>query len=190
MAATIPTTEPSSLRAGDTWAWTRTLDDYPAPTWTLKYRFKNASTGFEIVATASGSDHAVSVAASTTSGYTRGDYTWVAWVESGAEKYTVDQGNAEILVDYRTATVTTGVDDRSHAKKTLDAIEAVIEGRATKDQMKYTIATSSGSRTLELTPYPDLVRLHSRYSRMVAGELAAERLRNGLSTNAFIGVRF
>jgi len=45
MAATIPSDEPARLRAGDTWKWTRTLGDYPAGTWTLKYRFKNAAGG-------------------------------------------------------------------------------------------------------------------------------------------------
>jgi hypothetical protein len=92
MAASIPTDEPSALRAGDTWKWTRTLADYPAGTWTLKYRFKNAAGGFEITAAASGTDHAVTVAAVTTAPYAAGDYQWVAWVEAGAEKFTVDQG--------------------------------------------------------------------------------------------------
>lgn len=52
MTATIPDREPAQLRCGDTWRWTRSLADYPATTWTLKYRYKTASTGFEIVATA------------------------------------------------------------------------------------------------------------------------------------------
>ena len=50
MAVDIPENEPDTLRAGDTWKWTRTLADYPASAWTLKYRFKSAAGGFELEA--------------------------------------------------------------------------------------------------------------------------------------------
>jgi hypothetical protein len=118
MAADIPTNEPAELRAGDTWAWTKTLADYPASTpWTLKYRFKNAAGGFEITATASGDGYAVSVAAATTAGYAAGAYSWMAWVEGGAsEKYTVDVGTVTINPDYRSGTATAAFDDLSHAR--------------------------------------------------------------------------
>ena len=123
MAAEIPTTEPLSVRAGDTWKWTRTLADYPASSWTLKYRFKNAAGGFEVVAVASGDDYAVSEAASTTATRTAGDYTWIAWVEAGAEKFTVDTGTIHVEPDYRSGASSVALDDRTHARKVLDAIE-------------------------------------------------------------------
>ena len=46
MAATIPTKEPLTIRAGDTIKWTKSLDDYKASEgWTLKYAFRgNAGT--------------------------------------------------------------------------------------------------------------------------------------------------
>ena len=186
MAATIPENEPLEIRAGDTWAWTRSLDDYPASTWTLKYRFKHpTATGFEITATASGTDHAVSVAAATTTGYTAGTWAWQAWVESGAEKYTVDSGSLVILADYRSGAATTTADSRTHATKVLAAIEAVIEGRASKDQEEYTI----GNRSLKRTPLADLIKFRSRYRLEAAGEAQAERLRNGLGSSGFINVR-
>lgn len=188
--ADIPTNEPFSIRAGDTWAWTRTLDDYSAATWVLKYRFKHpTATGFEIVSTASGTDHAVSVAAATTTAYTAGTWSWSAWVQdiaTGLEKYTVDAGTMEILADFRSGAATTTLDDRSHARKVLTAIEAVIEGRAAKDQEEYTIA----GRSLKRTPIPDLIKLHARYTAMVAGEDAAAKLANGLGIARTIGVRF
>jgi len=35
---TIPTNEPSTIIAGDTWQWSRRdLSDYPASSWTLEY---------------------------------------------------------------------------------------------------------------------------------------------------------
>lgn len=42
MSVTVPTTEPESVVAGDTWTWKRLLADYPAGTYTLKYRLINA----------------------------------------------------------------------------------------------------------------------------------------------------
>jgi hypothetical protein len=187
MAADIPTNEPLSLRAGDTWAWTRSLTDYPATAWTLKYRFKHpTAAGFEITATASGTDHAVSVAAAVTTSYTAGDWTWTAWVEGGtSEKYTVDTGTVTILADYRSGAASATYDGRTHARKVLAAIEAVIEGRASKDQEEYTIA----GRSLKRTPVADLIRFRTLYKAEVANEIAAERLANGIGISKTIGVR-
>lgn len=187
MAADIPTSEPSALRSGDTWKWTKSLADYPASAgWTLKYRFKNAAGGFEIVASASGDDHAVSVAAATTSGYATGSYSWMAWVEGGSsEKYTVDTGVLTVNADYRAGTnsAATPLDDRTHARIVLDAIEAVIQNRATRDQESYEIA----GRSLKRTPIADLLKLRQHYKAEVAAQDAASAL--GLGTGRRIQFR-
>ena len=139
MTAAIPTTEPTTLRVGDTWKWTRTLADYPASApWTLKYRFKSAAAGFEITASASGDDYSVTVAAATTAGYAAGAYSWMAWVEGGtAEKYTVDTGTCTLNPDYRSSTATAAFDDRTHARTVLDAIEAGDANAARKAMQKH-----------------------------------------------------
>lgn len=176
--ADIPDYEPASLRDGDTWKWTRTLPDYPAGTWTLKYRFKNATlaTGFEIVATASGTNHAVTVAAATTATYTAGDYTWVAWVEGGSsEVYTIGQGSMEVLPDYRSGTAAAALDDRTHARKMLTAIEAWLESRD-PGVAEYEIA----GRRMKYIPTAELLKLHSRYTGMVAAETNASKVAQGL----------
>ena len=186
MAADIPTIEPSSLRSGDTWTWTKTLDDYPATAWTLKYRFKSAAGGFEIVATASGSDHAATVAAATSAGYAAGSYTWVAWVEGGtAEKYTVGQGSTEILPDYRNGLATVALDDRSHAAKTLAAIEAWIEGR---DQgvAEYEIA----GRRMKFRSSAEILDQLNHWKSILAAEKRAERIAAGLGGGNKVLVRF
>lgn len=184
--ADIPTNEPSQLRAGDTWKWRReNLADYPAGTWTLRYRFKNAAGGFEVTATASGLAHAVTVPAATTGGYAAGVYSWVAWVESGAERYTVDSGEAEVLPDLRAGTAAAAQDLRTHARRVVEAIEAVLEGRATKDQEEYRI----GDRMLKRTPIADLLRLRDRYRNELAGEAAARRLVAGETPGFALQVR-
>lgn len=175
MTAPVPTTEPSELRAGVTWQWTRELPDYPASSWTLKYWFKKTgATGanFSIIATASGDTHSVTSTAATTAALTAGDYTWAALVTSGSEAHEVDHGTFKLLPRYDAAA---NLDDREHARIVLDAIEAVIEGRATKDQQEYSI----GSRMLKLTPIKDLLELRDRYRAEVFGLDSAEAAANG-----------
>jgi len=166
MAADIPTNEPTALRAGDTWKWTRSLADWPAPAWVLKYRAKNAATGFEIVASASGTDHAVTVAAATTASIAAGDYSWIAWVEGGtSEKYTVDTGTWTVQAEYRTGLATVALDDRSHARKVLDAIEGWLEGNDLT-AAEFTL----GERRIKNIPIPELIKLRQRYLQEVAVE--------------------
>lgn len=185
MTAAIPSLEPAQLRAGDTWKWNRSLADYSAPDWTLKYRFKSPTSGFEITASAAGSDFSIVVAAATTTGFAAGRYEWTAWVEQGAEKYTVGGGLLEVLPDLRAGTATTGVDTRSHARKTLDNILAVLENRATLDQMSYTIA----GRTLQRMPIGDLLKFKAHYETQVRSEEAADRIRRGLGGGGTIQFR-
>jgi hypothetical protein len=172
----IPSNEPSALRVGDTWKWTRTLADYPAGTWTLKYRFKtSAATGFEVVATSSGNNHAVTVTAATSATYAAGNYSWIAWVEGGSsEKYTIDTGNVLIAPDYRSGVATVALDDRSHPRKMLDAIEAWLESRDVA-VAEYEIA----GRRMKYIPIAELIKLRSRYQNELAAADNAEKLAKG-----------
>jgi hypothetical protein len=183
--ADIPTNEPAELRAGDTWKWTRSLADYPASAWTLKYRFKSPTAGFEITATTSGNDYAITVTAATTAGYAAGTYTWIAWVEGGtSEKYTVDTGIMAVDADYRSGTATAALDDRSHARKTLAAIESWIESR-NPGVAEYEIA----GRRMKYISTSELLKLRQSYKTEVAAEEAAEAIRNGLGTSRRIQFR-
>lgn len=173
MTARIAITEPDKVRAGDTWAWTRQdLADYPSSAWTLKYALKNASSAINITATADGSGYAVSVSMASTASHPPGKYRWVAWVESATERFDVDTGWIEVLPKYDT---TTALDDRGHARRTLEAIEAVIEGRATLDQQEYTI----GSRSLKRMLIKDLIFYRDYYRGQVFAQENAERAANG-----------
>lgn len=172
----VLTNEPAQLRAGDTWRWRREdLADYPAPTWTLKYRLKNAAGGQEITAAASGAHHEVNVAAATTANYAAGRYQWVAWVEAGAEKYTVDSGEIQVLTDLRAGGATAAQDTRTHARKVLDALESLIEGKATHDVASYSIA----GRALTKMSATELLQWRDHYRQEVRRENAAAVLRKG-----------
>lgn len=184
MAADIPANEPSTLRAGDTWKWTRSLPDWPASTWTLKYRAKNAAGGFEITAAASGDDFAVTVAAATTAAYAAGAYTWIAWVEAGAEKFTVDTGTWEVQAEYRSGLASVALDDRSHARKALDAIEGWIEGNDLS-----AAEFSLGDRRIKNIPIAELIMLRQRYLQEIAAEDARAALAKGEGVGRRIQIR-
>ncbi len=175
----IATTEPTRLRAGDTWKWSRSLADFPATSWTLKYRFKHPTApGFEVVAVASGNDHLITVSAATSTGYAPGAWTWQAWVEGGSsEKYTIGAGALTIDADYRSGVATNVLDDRSHARKTLAAIESWIESRNPGVE-SYEIA----GRQMRYVPIPELLKLRQLYKAEVDAEDAAARIAAGLAT--------
>lgn len=178
----IQTKEPASIVAGDTAKWKKSLSDYPAGTWTLHYSLINSSNKYSIVATADGTDHSVTIPAATSAGYAAGVYRVFGYVTNGTERATVYEADIEIKPDL--ATLTT-FDSRTHVKKTLDAIEAVIEKRATSDQQKYTIQ----GRSLERTPMPDLIALRDKYQALYLSEKKADDLKKGIGGKNNIYVR-
>jgi hypothetical protein len=185
MTATVPTTEPADFVAGDTLTWSRSLSDYPAGTWTLKYRLINAAGKVDITASASGTDHLVSVASATTAAYTAGVYAWLAWVEKTGERHTV--GNGTITIKPNIAALNT-LDARSNAKKILDQLMAA-----------YTTYTASnghvaeyeiGDRRMKYRSAADIIEQIDRWKAIVAAETRAERIAAGLGAGNSIKVRF
>lgn len=165
MTATTPTTEPTSIVAGDTLAWTKTIDDYSAADgWVLSYvLLASGKTPISISSTASGGDHAVSVAAATTANYASGTYHWTSMVTKAAtgERKTIASGVTEILVNPSTQTST--YDPRTHEEKCLAAIEAVLEGRMSDPIVEYQI----GNRMAKKLRHKELLELRSYYAAQV-----------------------
>jgi len=183
MAYTIPTTEPLSPRAGDTWQWTRSLSDFPAPGWVLTYHAWNSSAAITITASADGTDHSVSVPSATTGAYTAGRYEWVARVTDGASDYTIGSGIWQVL-----PAVGAAMDTRSHARKMLEALDALIEGRATDGDIDV-VRQSINDRTVE-RDMGQLLALRAKYAQMVASENQAAALARGDQSGRHVRVRF
>jgi hypothetical protein len=185
MTVSIPTTEPTALRAGDTWAWRREdLSDYPAPDWTLKYYFRNAAAKFDVTAAADGAAHAVSVAKANT-GKTVGFYDWIAVVESSTERFEIAQGVCEILPNLATDAV---YDARSFARKMLAAIEAALLGEATANQLNILEGEFAGRRLK--FDRANLTALRDKYRAEVAAEVNALRIKQGKGSRNHLMVRF
>lgn len=183
---TTPTTEPASLVAGDTILWQKSLPAYPAGVWTLKYRLINAAGKIDITATASGTDHRVSVAAATTAGWAAGVYTWQAFVEAGGERYTV--GSGQLTIKPNLAAQAGGFDARSTAKKALDDTRtALATWIASSGQItEYEIA----GRRMKYASLADIEGRIRLLEREVAREQAAEKLASGLPAGNRVLVRF
>lgn len=187
-SANYPTTEPSKLVIGDYWAWTREdlADDYAVASYSWSYSAileASPATKITINATGSGTTYTVEVASATTATYTAGVYHWTGYITrtSDSERIALDKGTFELLEN----AATSSVDPRSHVKKTLDALEAMIEGKATRDQKSYSI----GDRSLERMSPGELMMWYDKYKYFYAQELNAERIANGLSGANTIRIR-
>lgn len=163
MAPPIPTVEPTAMRAGDTLAFTISESDYPASDgWALAYTLINSAGKITFTSSASGDSHAVSVAAATTAAYTAGVYQWTARATLGAASHTIRSGQIEILPD---PAVAAAYDTRTHARRTLDALEAWIEGHDMA-VANYRI----GDRAMQYIPIGELLPLRDRYRAEVRRE--------------------
>lgn len=194
--------EPTQIMIGDTITWIRrsvqavsendngiqeTIDIKASAGWALKYVAVGKLGVISINASAdddNADDFKFSASAATTGAYTAGDYQWQLVATLTTTRYTIATGIVTVLdnIAGRSALY----DNRSHAKKVLDAIEAVIEGRASQDQMGYTIA----GRSLSRTPLQDLMRLRAMYKAEYESEVATANIEAGLSSKNKIYTRF
>jgi hypothetical protein len=180
----IPTIEPVVVTAGDTWKWKRSLADYPASGgWSLRYVLASPTQRYTFDSSADGDDHLVSRATGDTDDIVPGRYQWTAFARNGTERYQVGAGTLEVRPNVEGARPW---DARTHARKVLEAIEAVLEDRATKDQEEYTI----GDRSLKRTPIKDLMVLRDTYRLEVQREEATAAMAAGLPNPRMAGIRF
>lgn len=160
--------EPTELRAGDLWEWTRTSVDYPASAWTLTY-YLRASTHppITIVASADGDDHAVSEAATATGEHPPAVYDWIARVDDGGtEVHTIDSGRLRVLPNLADA----NVDPRTFSQKALEALEEAMLDHAGRTHGSVSIE----GRSISWQSWDDLERQHQRFKSQVAKELGID----------------
>lgn len=183
MTAAIPTTEPAVITAGDTIKWTRSLADYPADDgWALVYSFVNAAGVFSVAATASGALHLATITATASASILPGEYDWRAQASKAGEVYTVATGRCTVAPTFSAR----ALDARSQARRSLQAIEDTIEGRAGSAVAEYEIA----GRRLKNIPISDLLVLRDRLRQDVAKEDSAAAIAAGLQPRGRIQVRF
>lgn len=180
----IPTVTQKTITAGNSVAWTISLDDYPASdSWALSYILLNSTTKITISSSADGDDHAVDLAAVTTAAYTAGEYEYTAMVTDGTDRYTVETGIITIMPD---PSALSTYDGRSHAKKVLDALELLLEGKASDDAASYAIGNRSLTKMSpdELMMWRDRYRAEYRKEQMIAGNVKRKVIKARFSSVA------
>lgn len=157
----------TELIAGDSLNYLSTATGYSAADgWVLKYRLIPRTVGnsaIDITATAEGADHRVQVAAATTASWAADTYGWAAWVEMGAEKYTVQTGQLTVQPDPRTAAV--GTDTRSLARRALDDAKAALAAYS-PTKRRYRIA----DREMEFNSPGDIIKTITYWEGKVDAE--------------------
>lgn len=175
MSVTIPTTEPQQLTAGDSISWKISLADYPASQgWYLKYCLLSSNGKIDIQSAADGDDHLVIITAATSAAWVAGTYTMQRMVTNDTDRYTLDTRTVQILADLSAATGAT--DTRTQARRALDAINAVLEGRASRSDAEYEVTSGGATRKLKSLTAEQLLTLQQHYTLIVWRELNPGKL--------------
>jgi hypothetical protein len=178
MLARVDTALPPAFAAGTTVQYTRSYADYPANDgWTLTLYLAGAQI-LNKVATASGADFVITLAATDTDDLTTpGLYRWVERASKSGVVKDVASGTVEVTANLATATAGSL---QTTEEKLLAAVDAVIAGKITDDVLQYTIA----GRSLTLMSRLDLLELR----RKLQWDVARQRGKTGRTRRlAFTG---
>lgn len=171
----VPDSEPTEIRAGESWQWDRTLSEHPpSDGWTLKYALRGPTDG-DITASTSDETYEIREAPGNTD-FTPGHYRLVGYVqkESGGEvteREVIYEGTVHVLPNPITA-----VNSKTHAEKVYESITAMIEGTASKEQRRLRI----NGREIERISISELLRLRNVYADQVRMERHPGQLSPGV----------
>lgn len=172
---------PAQIVQGTTVSFIKTLRDYDPSLFILRYHLRGPAQ-LDVEATDNGDgSFLVQFVASSGDPLTPlpdGKYFYQAYaqdVSNSSDRRFVENGNVEVLVDL--ALVTTAYDGRSKAEIMVEAIDAVLQKKASTDQASYTI----GQRTLVRIPPDQLLKWRDYYQGIVNAEVMAKRISEGKS---------
>ena len=177
MSYTIPSVEPTEIMQADVVKWYADLADYRPASWTLTYAFvPDIASGTAVtIDAADNSDgrHLMTVSAVQSAALEVGRWRMVKYVtDASSNRYTL----GTYFIDVKTNPASPATDARTHVKKMLDLIRAVLEGRADSS----VLSESDDSRSLQYKDDAELIRLERHYTRLYNEELQRARLAAGL----------
>lgn len=171
------------FRAGDTFKLNFDLETYPAADdWDLTYYLKGGQS-YSVAGAVANGEYTIEAAAATTQNWAAGDYGAFIQVSKAGEKHTIELGQVTILAALSTLT---NYDGRSHVKKVLDALEALIEGKTSSDVQSYSI---SGRQLTKMSP-EDLLSWRNKYKEFYRQELSKVKIFQGKRAGNTTVVRF
>ena len=178
--------EPTQITQGDTIEFTRCLPNQPATGgWSLLYALRGNGQAIEFTSTASGSDHAVLVPATTTELWLPADYQLEGWAVNtdGTRKQIYLAG---LLITPDLATASPDVDVTTHAQRMLVLVEEQLEACAKNILLQTTVEGTTILRERRT----ELLMLRNRYIQERRGEIAAEKAKSGQPTGRKIRTIF
>lgn len=176
---------PTEITAGDAVAWRFYNVYFPADDgWSVSYALVKTGSLIAITAAADGQSHLVDLAADDTLAWAPGDYRWQSYAAKGAERYTLDDGAITIKPNF--AAQTAGYDARPHLYKVRDALQAVIENRATEAQTSMSV----GGRTISEMSHSELIDAQKETERRIMIYERNQRRKRGQAGGSTIKARF
>lgn len=180
--------EPTELRAGDSWNWTRQWADYPSASYSLNYILNSPLNRFVFPSGGIGPDAEsvsfdIQLSPAQTASCVADTYEFVAVLSqaANAEDGQIAQQVTMVLQSVKVlpnlATATAPVDTRSFVKKTLDIIQAAIAGDTRPDVLEYMIEGRSIRKNsrVELLQMEALFRYRYDVERRARGEYVPSR---------------
>lgn len=162
---------PSKLIIGDAIKIVSTINGYDPTLYGMQIKFGGPVSGLSLDVAYDNGYWNLNIPSSVTELWTPGIYNWVLMATifnnttQSVDRYTIQSGQSEFVLR---ADLNTETDVRTHARKVLDNIEAVIENRATSDQSAYTI----NGRSLTRMTIDELIKLRAYYKEIVNKEAA------------------
>lgn len=179
---TIPTQEPSSVIAGDTVKWLKSLSDFSAANgWSLTYQLINKNHKITINATAQGSDFLINVSAATTNNWIADEYSYRAQVSKAGEVYTMSSGTIIVKPSYDVNNLNTHTPARTILESLMAAYQVAMTDRAFVQE--YEIA----GRRMKFANMADWLKAIDYWKAEVAFEERADKLANGTGLGGGLG---
>lgn len=177
--------------SGATESWTECHRSYPSDEWTLSLHLRG-SAALDVDATAKeDKTYAIELTAASGDPLTPlpvGTFYWQTKVTNIADstiKKFIDSGSIQVLADLSNPALET-FDGRSKAQIMVEAIDAVMTKKATRDQQSFTI----GQRTLQRMTPEALIHWRQYYAAIVSAERTQKRIEEGGSPFETIYVEF
>ncbi len=166
MPGHVLTELPRRITIGDTITWDESLSDFPASaSWVVTYNFTSPGAQFSSGHAAVGDDHRITIV---TAELEEGHYQYSKKITDTIDTHTLEFGFIDVDPDL--SADTTGADRRSYAEIALENIEAVLKGKASKDQTSYSLNGRALSRysPAELNEWRASLRVEVRDERQKA----------------------
>lgn len=170
---------PEIIRAGDTVEWVKTVEEYPSTEgWQMVYYLYNLNDYYEI--TGQGQSDG-SFIFKIPININPGKYAWILRVKQGTTVKTIQEGSIEVKPQPGL-----GVDERSHIRKVYEALQRVLEGRATRSDLEYWV----GDKKLKSMTHEEIIKALKLYEYYLINEEKLEKLKKITGNKNLIKTRF